>query len=289
MAWLRRLVVRWLRLPADPQPPAGSKDSVRVFHAARNYYRYALVRWALRQVGVVVGVVFVLGFWQPLQELLQFKTDVKTVEEIHDAALPGFSWAERLGLIDVRRLPDDAGQMIVSFGPSIFWLELLGIVIIAAQAPVTYTLVRLDYEQRWYIVTDRSLRIREGITSVRESTMTFANIQNLAIEQGPIQRLLGIADLRVRTAGGGSGDGDDSSGESGKHKSMHIGYLRGVDNAPELRDAILSHLQRLKDSGLEDPAPRAVAPSDRGVAVTTAARELLEVARGLRAALQDRR
>ena len=53
--------------------------------------------------------------------------------------------------------------------------------------PLTFALVRLDYELRWYIVTDRSLRIREGVTSLRESTMTFANIQHIAVRQGPLQ------------------------------------------------------------------------------------------------------
>jgi hypothetical protein len=149
--------------------------------------------------------------------------------------------------------------------------------------PFTYTLVRLDYELRWYIVTDRSLRIREGIASVREATMTFANIQNLAIQQGPLQRLLGIADLRVRTAGGGSGTDEDLSDEEEKAKSMHIGYFRGVDNAPEVRDSILAHLKRLRDAGLGEGGPAAV--TEAGDHALQAARAVLDQVRALRTSI----
>jgi len=285
MGWLKRTVMRWLRLPPDPQPPAGSQDSVRVFRAAPNYYRYALARWGLRQLGVVIGVLFVLGVWQPLQGLLKVEMSAEVLEEIEDR-VPGASWAERLNLVETRAVLDEPERVVVSFGPALFWLEMFGIALILVQLPLTYTLVRLDYELRWYIVTDRSLRIREGITSVHESTMTFANIQNLAIEQGPIQRLLGIADLRVRTAGGGSDNEENSSDESEKGRSMHIGYFRGVDNAPQLRDAILADLQRLKDAGADDSAHPTVADGN-GNAVE-AARAVLIEARALRAAIRAR-
>src|SRR5207249_3022813 len=79
--------------------------------------------------------------------------------------------------------------------------------------------LRLDYEKRWYVVTDRSLRIREGVVKVREMTVNFANIQNISISQGPLQRILGIADLRVDTAGGG---GRAANPQHGDRKSTRL-------------------------------------------------------------------
>jgi membrane protein YdbS with pleckstrin-like domain len=109
-------------------------------------------------------------------------------------------------------------------------------------------LVRLDFEKRWYLVTDRSLRVREGIFNVREMTITFANIQNVAISQGPIQRAIGIADLRVDTAGGASNSGDKKfAGEN-----LHTVRFRGVNNADEIRALITARLAELRDSGLGD-------------------------------------
>ena len=59
---------------------------------------------------------------------------------------------------------------------------------------------RLNYELRWYIVTDRSLRIRIGIWIVEEITMTFDNIQDLRITAGPPQGWLGLAALELSSA-----------------------------------------------------------------------------------------
>jgi membrane protein YdbS with pleckstrin-like domain len=169
-------------------------------------------------------------------------------------------------------------------------LELLGVATYLLQLPFTYLVLRLDFRYRWYMVTDTSLRIREGILRVREQTMTFANIQNLSIRQGPLQRLFGIADLRVRSAGGGSehaGKGE----ELAEAADMHLSFFRGVDNAEQIRDLIMDRMRGLSDTGLGDPdevARRSAAGgSDQaGVAqALAAARELRAEARRLREAM----
>ena len=70
------------------------------------------------------------------------------------------------------------------------------------QLPITFAILRLDYELRWYIVTDRAARLREGIVTLKEMTFTLANVQDIRLRQGPLQRLLGLADVELRTAGG---------------------------------------------------------------------------------------
>jgi uncharacterized membrane protein YdbT with pleckstrin-like domain len=122
--------------------------------------------------------------------------------------------------------------------------------------------------------------------------MTHANIQNLAIQQGPVQRLFGISDLRVRTAGGGHRSGGAEQ-EASEGAIMHLGYLRGVDNPVEIRDLILNRMRRHRDSGLGDPDEQAagVAPAHHAAEsapddLVAAARELLAEARRLRSALE---
>ena len=135
-----------------------------------------------------------------------------------------------------------------------FWVqaaEWMGIASFVAQIPFTFLMVRLDYELRWYIVTDRSLRIRSGLFHVREMTMTFANIQHLAVHQGPLQRVLGLYDLKVRTAGGGGAEGDEHQPGS-KSSVTHIGHFHGVNNAPAIRDLIIARMKRARDAGLGD-------------------------------------
>ena len=167
-------------------------------------------------------------------------------------------------------------------------IEIWGVVAFMLQIPLTLALVHLDYEMRWYLVTDRSLRIREGLRRVRERTMTFANVQNLTIRQNPLQRFFGIADLRVRSAGGGSTGEHTSDEEDSADKKLHLAVFTGISNASEVRALILEHLKRLKTSGigapdeLAPPAPRS-APSN--TAVIQAAEELRNEAARLRAAL----
>jgi uncharacterized membrane protein YdbT with pleckstrin-like domain len=115
-------------------------------------------------------------------------------------------------------------------------------------------------------------------------TMTFANVQEVSIRQGPIERLFGISNLRVRTAGGGA-SASSQQGES-EEKSGHIGYFRGVDNAPAIRDLILERLKRLRDAGLGDPDQRQAEIDEDAKGMPSglleAAREMLAEARALR-------
>ena len=244
---LERTLVRWLRVPARPHPPAGSPGTLRVFNAAPGFYRYRLATWTVKQLGTVVGLV--------------------------------------AGLVALRTVSFHIPYLGLDL---IKIVEAVGIASFLVQLPLSYLMIGLDYRYRWYMVSDTSLRIREGLFRVREQTMTHANIQNLSVHQGPLQRLFGISDLRVRTAGGGTQAGG-SDHEGSEAANMHLGYFRGVDNATEIRDLIMDRMRRLKGSGLGDPDEPENGPVHVGIPVrddsndlAAAARELLEEARRLR-------
>jgi hypothetical protein len=176
--------------------------------------------------------------------------------------------------------------------------EILAIAGFVVQLPFTFLMVFLDYDYRWYIITDRSLRIREGLMRVDERTMTFSNIQNVSIRQGPLQRFLGISDLEVSTAGGGSASGNNQ-GEGSPFggalqavpaaRNLHQAFFRGIADPAGIRDAILVHLRGVRASGLGDPDEEHEAPARRhppaGQGVLEAARGVLQEARDLRRAL----
>ena len=113
-----------------------------------------------------------------------------------------------------------------------------------------YFTARLGFEMRYYILTDRSLRIREGVIFLRESTLTFANVQNLRIRQGPIQQLFGISDVLVDTAGGAGGGKDD---DGHRMERGHRGTIQGIENPSEIRDLVMDLLRKYRDAGLGDP------------------------------------
>lgn len=223
---LRSLLLRTMRVPPKPQMPAGSEASVKVFRASRKFYLLNLVRWGFRQLATLIGIVVAVGALQT----------------------GGFGIAEAVdGFIS-----EDVALGVLKA------LELFGIGAFLAQLPFSLYLVKLDYDMRWYIVTDRSIRIREGVWKISEMTLTYANVQEVSIRQGPVQRLLGISDLRVRNAGGGSvAPGGGKHGDHEKADS-HTGFFRGVDNAEEIRDLVLERLKKLRDAGLGDPDQREV-------------------------------
>ncbi|MBZ4422991.1 PH domain-containing protein [Myxococcus sp. RHSTA-1-4] len=238
-----------LRLLKVPPPPQlPSGDEGRVFRSAPGYQRYQLLIWGLRQLGVAAGLVAGALFI----EMFIFRVNYPLADEIA-WAIEGLAWAGFL-----------------------------------VQLPIGFLVRRLDYAFRWYILSDRSLRVREGLVSLQEKTMTFANVQQVSLQQNPLQRLFGISDVKVETAGGGgSGGGKGSDGATREH--MHEAYFRGVSNASEIRDAILARVRLHRDTGLGEPqAPEPVEPGRTSAAALEAARELLTEMRALRQALPPR-
>jgi uncharacterized membrane protein YdbT with pleckstrin-like domain len=176
------------------------------------------------------------------------------------------------------------------------YLELVAILGFVAQLPFSFALLKMNFEMRWYMLSDRSLRIREGVLTVHEQTMAFANIQNISIRQNPLQRLCGIATVVVRAAGGGAGATSSPYGESGKSGS-HEATFEGVDNAEEIRSVIRERIRLHRDAGLgdpDDPAPRTETPARRTAVLApgpdlsgaiAAAERVLAEARALRRAV----
>lgn len=143
-----------------------------------------------------------------------------------------------------------------------------------------YFLIHLDYDLRYYVLTDRSLRVREGAWTVKEMTLTYANVQNLRVVQGPVQRLFGIRDLRVDTAGGGGVKADGKTSGQG-----HNVTVAGVENAHELRDRILAYMKHQRSgSGLGDPDDELAGERVSEVELAAALREVSTAARSLREA-----
>lgn len=207
---VRNPLLRLMRVPPEPETPQGSPESIKVFRAGRNFYLWSLVRWALVQFCVGFALLIVLTAMSMAGQASQTPYVVRYA----------------IGLVG--------------------WLAFFAFV---TQLAVSFFVLRLNYEMRWYIVTDRSLRIRFGIVWLEEMTMTFANIQQINIKQGPLQRVLGIANLEVTSAGGGAHAASEHSGG----RSSHTGRFDGVDNAEAIRDLILERLKHYRDSGLGDP------------------------------------
>lgn len=110
-----------------------------------------------------------------------------------------------------------------------------------------YLAIHLKYDTMWYVMNNRSIRLRRGIWLIRETTITFENIQNVSVHQGPVQRIFGISNVLIETAGGG-GAVDPSTGV----QSTHQGLIEGVANPHRIREMIMARLRQSKSAGLGD-------------------------------------
>ena len=123
-----------LAVPLGPEPPQGSPESIRVFHAGRQYYSWSVLVWATRTTLIFAALAA-----------------VSAASTANISRAPGW------------------GQIV--------WTSLvvLGWIVFVVAAFVTFVARRLNYRLRCYIVTDRSLRIRSVLFSVKELTMTYGS------------------------------------------------------------------------------------------------------------------
>lgn len=305
---VRQLVLRFMRVPPEPEPPVGAPGSVRVFRAGRNHYRLRLLRWLVGQIGAAVGITFSLLFIDYLEAEVDARRAAQAMaaqqQPIAPAATapspapppgePKPAGANPISRIPLNKVQKNGERALVRtlehwpwwVFPLMHFFEYGALALFVAQIPFSYAVVRLEFEQHWYIVTDRSLRIRTGLVSVKESTMSFANLQQVEMQQGPLQRLLGLADVHVQSAGGGS-----VHDKEGMIDSLHTGIFHSVENAQEIRDLILERLRQFRQAGLGDPddaahhAPIAAPALSGSTDTLAAARELLAEARALRQTL----
>jgi len=156
-------------------------------------------------------------------------------------------------------------------------LSPLLVVVVVVPDLIAWVAIRLRFDTTWYVMSDRSLRIRRGIWIIRETTVTFENVQNVELEQGPLQRFFGITDLTVQTAGGGG----KSTGQPGE-SNPHLALIEGIHDGQGIRDVIMTRVRQSRRAGLGDERPEELAGPARGAGWTA---DHLEALRGIRDAI----
>lgn len=152
-----------------------------------------------------------------------------------------------VGMVDLALLVGLIAAFIAA--PPVGALLVIPYVAFVALPPaIAYLALHVRYDSTWYVLTNRSMRIRRGIWVIHETTITYENIQNVTVNQGPLERFFGIANVVVKTAGGGGMEGHPG------HASMssHVGLLEGLTNANEIRELIQSRARQSAAAGLGD-------------------------------------
>ncbi len=233
-----RMFRKLLKLPmGNPTIPTGDPASVQTWNPGPKYLRYRLLSYSLTLLPTFAVGVAMLG--APL------------------AVVTGFASEGNL---------DEFGLMAIMVA-----LGAVGLVSLRIMIGVLWTGLRtaIEVDMLRYTLTDQALRLQRGVSKLEEVTLSFANIQNVKLSQGPLQRFFGVADLVVETAGGGS-----------SHLYGHVGLIHGVSQPDELRSLIMERVAAYKGSGLGEKPKRLSAPRG-GLASPEAAALLAEIRDGL--------
>jgi membrane protein YdbS with pleckstrin-like domain len=246
---------RLLRLSLEPPAPIANAQVRRVLQPGHRAHQLHLLRWAAAQLSALMGVlviVFAIDFTQWLPDYLSF--------------LDGFA-----------RLGDYTTYIPAPWR----WVgTVLAVGGFLLQLPFSFLSLWAERRTTWYVISDQGVQLRYGLWTVHETGLRFANIQHVTLKQGPLQRLLSLADVVLNTAGGRPNDDDD---EDEKHKRQ--GELKDLDYASAQN--LLSEIRsQLPAAGPE--AVRLAPPPVPLTAPTTlaAAQLLLSEARALRQTLE---
>ncbi len=93
------------------------------------------------------------------------------------------------------------------FDPQTLVLVLLGALVVAALGTVWGF---LSWRATTYEVAGGAFRLRQGVVQKNERTIPLDHVQSVDTVQGVVQRLFGVVEVRLETAGGGASEPDAS-------------------------------------------------------------------------------
>lgn len=91
----------------------------------------------------------------------------------------------------------------VPVGKYIWIYLLIGGIILAAQLASTLIYPAIEYRQWKYSIDEDKVQIVHGVYFITTSVIPVIRIQHVEIQQGPINRQLSLANISIKTAGGG--------------------------------------------------------------------------------------
>jgi putative membrane protein len=182
-----------------------------------------------------------------------------------DPGVPLEGWPRRLHLLSpvffaaghVRRLWPLA---LLIAARREWWLLAVGALVLLGWSTI-------EWLRRTYQLEGGALRLEEGVLARKLRAVPFDRIQQVDLVRKPLHRLLGVATLRVETAGGGSAAEVDLD-------------VVTLDEARALRASLLRAKARLADGGTAAPRRAAAGAGEIGVAAPAAERVLLRLRLG---------
>jgi putative membrane protein len=143
--------------------------------------------------------------------------------------------------------------------------------LIVAAVVVLLAVTTLEWLRRTYVLEAGALRLDEGVLARRLRVVPFDRIQQVDLVRKPLHRVLGVATLRVETAGGGGAAEVDLD-------------VVALDEAQALRSTLLRAKAGAAEAGGEGAEAAAAAPAERTLLRLSVGEVMLAGITGTRAA-----
>lgn len=223
------------RLLGLPEPlPETPPEWLEMWRPSARWFRLRKALWGLEQVVDLIGIVISLAVLRGIE-------------------IPFLPFLDDLNELFLRWIPEVGIGPVVLEGEAILVaLELGAIAFFVVHLFFSWARLHVEWSQRWALLGERAVRIHEGFWTEREMTLSLANVQNMSLRQGPLQRFLGVADIEIRTAGGGSGA--DAEGQNAVHKAR----IRALEDADRILERLRRAVERHRGSGIGGAASRSV-------------------------------
>lgn len=115
---------------------------------------------------------------------------------------------------------------------------------------------RRQYDAHECELTERTLNFRKGFLFRVQKNVPLDKITDLALNEGPVLRYLGLCSLNVETAGGGAGT---ATGQA---------VLVGIEDALDFRNAVMRQRDRVTSGGVTRTAEATANDTDQTALLT---------------------
>ena len=140
------------------------------------------------------------------------QVDPNTLPSIDDLEFTGlersYLTAELLGLTLFWLFPSLGVVLFTIFNENDWpsWLRALPFILVLVLILTSFIWTIRAFKKKEFALRERDIVYKSGLVWRRVTVLPFNRIQHAEVEQGPIQRIFDLSELKVYTAGGSSSD-----------------------------------------------------------------------------------
>lgn len=119
---------------------------------------------------------------------------------------PGYLRVQQGGWLIVAAIAVIASNVIAAFTPMAFWVATIISIVGISLSALGIVLEARAFTHRGWLLREHDISSRRGLVGRTTTTAPFGRVQHVTVNRGGVDRVVGIAQLSVFTAGAGTAD-----------------------------------------------------------------------------------